>query len=218
MSNLTPIKACIYDLDGTIIDTERLHEEGWIYACGLYGVIPTPEMLVAQKGLPGYDAAGLMLPTEKQDLVYAVREAKANYVLDHLSDVSFLPGFPETYSKISEQGMAVGICTSARKPFIDAYLAKVPLLRSLEGRIIYKEMYRKGKPSAEPLLLAMHALGDFNPAECLYIGDAYADYLSAVNAGIDFFYFCCKTSNDDKRIPPEIKRLRDHRELLSLLK
>lgn len=208
------IQACIYDLDGTIIDTEKLHEEGWKYACGLQGVTPTLEMLLAQRGLPGDDAARLMLPVEKQDLVRVVREAKAAHVLDHLGEVLFLPGFPEAYQELSARDKKVGICTSARKVFIDAYVAKVPLLRSLEGKIIYKEMYTEGKPSPEPLLLAMQVLGGFNPAECLYVGDAYADYQSAVNAGMDFFYFRGPASMDDERIPPAIPRLSDHRELL----
>jgi len=207
------IKACIYDLDGTIVDTEQFHDKGWIHACGHYNITPTTEMLMAVKGLSGDDAARLMLPPEKKHLFRELRDAKAVYVLDHLDEIHFLPGFPETYEELSARNITVGICTSSRKPFIDAYLAKLPLLRSFEGKIIHQEMYTKGKPAAEPLLLAMQMLGRFSPAESLYIGDTYADYQSATNAGLNFFYFR-SASFDDQRIPPTVPRLSDHRELL----
>ena len=91
MDNYKSIKCVIFDLDGVIIDTEELHKKAWMYACRQYGVAtPTREMLDAQKGLSGDIAARLMMPEEKYNLVKEFREAKAAYIVSHLSEVSML--------------------------------------------------------------------------------------------------------------------------------
>ena len=106
------------------------------------------------------------------------------------------------------------MCTSARQEFVDRVLESVPALRVLDGKVVCKEMFKEGKPSAEPLLVTLKHLGGLTADQAVYIGDAHADYGSAINVGMDFFYFCDSSSLDDQRIPQHIPRLYNHLELL----
>mgnify|MGYP001611996742 CR=1 FL=1 len=58
------IKGVIYDLDGTLIKTEKLHESAWLYAGAKFGHPITNEMLLKQKGISN-EAASEMMGVEK---------------------------------------------------------------------------------------------------------------------------------------------------------
>ncbi len=217
MALLRNIEAVIYDLDGTIIDTEQLHEDGWIYACELQRVTPTRAMLEAQRGLPGDKAARMMLPPEKQNLVEEVRTTKREYVINHVGDVPILGNFVEAYHLLQQRNLPIGVCTSQDHAFIAKVMEKQPWLSSLRERMVWKGMYTDGKPSAEPLLVTLKIMGNLAPEKVVYIGDAHADYLCAQNAGTGFVYFCRDFQQRIKDIPVTVPTISDHQQLLELI-
>ena len=77
-------------------------------------------------------------------------------------------------------------------------------------------MYKKGKPDSEPLLVTLEKLGGLSPQEAIYVGDAESYYLMACNAGMRFLYFC--NANHDPKIPNDVPKTNDHREIFSFIK
>ncbi|MBI2581860.1 HAD hydrolase-like protein, partial [Candidatus Woesearchaeota archaeon] len=204
------IQAVIYDLDGTIIDTEKLHEDGWVHALAPHGITPTKDMLLYQKGRSGDVAAKYMLPENMHTLVDQVREAKAAYVMEHLGEVPILGNFEQAYEGLKANGIPVGICTSARSDFIAA-VTNLAALRELTETTVCKGMYKKGKPDSEPLLVTLEKLGRLSPQEAIYVGDAQSDYQMAVNTEVSFLYFC--SGEHDPKIPMDVPKTNDHREI-----
>lgn len=216
------IKGLIYDLDGTIIDTDELHRQAWErttqeFALGLSG----EELYSASKGISSKKTLEKLLPKNRYDIIPQAADAKFAYLMEETAqrEVQILPGFSETLDQLMQRNLTIGVCTSTRQEFVEALLQNVNLsiLSPLRGKIAWKEMFTEGKPSAEPLQVTLQLLGGITSKQALYIGDASADYGSAVNAGIDFFYFRGPSSIDDQHIPQTVPRLYDHRELLGYL-
>ena len=210
------IEGIIYDLDGTIIDTSALHQSGWIHAATVYGVKLTAEMLQKQSGMPDADAAKMMLGNIGSSADVELQEfikAKQNYVLKNIGNAKVFPDFLETHIDLIRNDAKVWICTSAAKFFMDAVFENIPELVAFKDKVVYREMCAKGKPDPEPLLLTAKKM-DVVIWQCLYIGDAYNDYLAALRAGCLFRYFLRGTR--DEKIPL-VKAIFNHKEILNIL-
>ena len=209
----TGINGVIYDLDGTVIETKELHEQGWIHASKKYQAKITDEMLVNQKGMGGLEAAVMMLGKERASLAPEFLRAKQIYVRNNIGEIKIYDGFLEISRSLQKLGAKVWICTSALEDFINLVYSRLPELSHFREKTVYKEMYMKPKPDPESLLLTVEKM-DLGKGQCCYIGDAYADYGAAANAGMNFFYFCPEDSTPDSRIPSNVPMIRRHSDFL----
>jgi beta-phosphoglucomutase len=220
MTELSLPKIIIYDLDGTIIDTTKLHEEGWKHAFeklgqpNKFGKLELPEgFLQYQKGRTGELAAKYVYGDDaKPEVLKAFRSIKSGYVEDKIGDSPTFPGFTIAHDvyKLFSQG-AVWVCTSAPQNQVESVLKKnSDLEKRLAGKVVFKGMFKESKPSAEPLLVTLQTAGGFRPSEAIYVGDAQSDYGSAVNAGTGFIYFCPPTETIDANIPTNVPRIQNH--------
>lgn len=222
---LQNIDAVVYDLDGTIIDTERFHQQAWGLTSQQYRLGFSGEQLyVASKGISSKKTLEKMLPVERSMIITEAAEAKFRYMMNLMENdtIELLPGFAEAFEKLQSYNLKVGICTSARKENVDAlqrnaYSPISKILSSLEGKVAWKEMFSQGKPAAEPLLLSLNLLGGISPNKALYVGDAVADYGCAKNAGTAFAYFCPEGTQRENEIPADILVIQDHRKLLAYM-
>ncbi|MFA4946275.1 MAG: HAD family phosphatase [Candidatus Micrarchaeia archaeon] len=209
------VKGIVYDLDGTIISTTKLHEEAWLHAGKRFGVKITGCFLLKQRGMPNDEAAEKLLRLKDGKLKKFVR-AKENHAANNLKGARLCAGFASTLEKLVFGGTRVWVCSSAPGSLVGKILGRFPALRKLRGKTVSREMYYKGKPNAEPLLLTFAKMG-LKPRECVYVGDALSDYRAAKNAGCKFVYFCEKQKNRDKKIPKTIPHIARHAEILKLL-
>jgi beta-phosphoglucomutase-like phosphatase (HAD superfamily) len=204
------LKAILYDLDGTIIDSIALHREAWVFAANKFGINLKPQTLIDIRGMEGSKAARLIAETyclsskEKERIILKI---KRDYLAKSYDQVKVFPGFLETADILQKSGLQVLICTTMTKKFVKM----IPQLKSFTKKIVWREMYDQAKPSAQPLLKTA-AIAQVDPAGCAYIGDTYNDYLSAKSAGMEFFYFNPPESESDprlKRISATIKKHSD---------
>ncbi len=210
------ITAVIYDLDGTIIDSDQLHLDAWKYTGTCFSFEVTAEQLSALKGLSSKKTLEALLPPEQQKIIPEASDVKFQYLLDHLKEVPLVGNFLEAYQSLTSHNIPVGVCTSARQAFVEGIIKNVPALSILEGKVVWKEMFREGKPSAEPLLTTLRRMEITAPPSAVYVGDGYSDYGSALNAEMPFVYFC--SQERDARVPSDISVISDHRELLPYLR
>ncbi len=219
----TARKALLYDLDGTIIDTDALHLAAWQRTGLEFGFEITAEQLATVKGLSSKKTLEALLPKEQHLIINEASERKFQYLMELTGNVEILGNFTEAYEQLARRNIPFGVCTSARRDFVDAIIKNVPALKTvLEGKTVCKEMFKEGKPSAEPLRVTLDFMGEVSgrriPASsALYVGDGYSDYGAAQNAGMPFLYFCPREEKREVRIPPEIITIKDHRELLAYI-
>jgi len=176
-----------------------------------------PQMLVDHKGRPEREFAEEALSgNRREDVDDFVRE-KQRYVREHLGEISFCPGFLDAQEALDSAEICTWICTSGQREFVDQCFQSLPELGRFQDRVVSCDMYVRGKPSAEPLLLTLQLMGGLNAKEAVYVGDAYSDYLAACNAKMRFIYFSADGSHRDTRIPKSISVIQHHQEILGLI-
>lgn len=171
----------LFDLDGTLIDTNDLIITSFLYTLDLY--YPgkyTKEDLIPHMGEPLYDQMALFGPDRPDELVDVYREHNER-VHDDL--VTAFPGVQDTLQQLTNQGVKLAVVTSKLRRTAEMGLRLFDLDRYMDSVVCYQDT-EKHKPDPDPLLLAMKELGA-DPARTLMIGDSQYDILSATNAGVD---------------------------------
>ena len=180
-------KLAVFDIDGTLIDTERTGVESLVQTVReLLGRDISYEDAYRAFGIPSIKVAGLY---GYPDAVQFGDRWEENFIaLSH--HISPFPGVLPVLERVHASGIATGVVTS-RSHFefeYDRYLHEmVPYL----GQIVCAEDTAHHKPHPEPLLrcieLAAEALGEAIPSrEVLFFGDTDHDFACARDAGCDF--------------------------------
>lgn len=211
------IYGVIYDLDGTIISTEALHDAAWKSAAERCQMVLTPQMLIDHKGRPEREFAEEVLSGNRREDVDGFVREKQRYVREHLGEIDFCPGFLDAQEALGSAEICTWICTAGEREFVDQCFYFLPELGRFQDRVVSCDMYEHGKPSAEPLLLTLRLMGGLNAEDAVYVGDAYSDYLAAGNAQMRFIYFRAEGSHRDTRIPKSISVIQHHQEILGLI-
>ena len=181
------IRGVISDMDGVILDSEKLYVRFWCEAGNFYGYPMQPEHALgirsmarpyAIEKLQGWFGEGF-----DYDLVRNKRvELMDTYVSEHGIDAK--PGARELLSCLKEQGFRVALATATAKDRAEAYLERVDLLKYFDV-VASARMVAHGKPEPDIYLYAADQLG-LSPHECLALEDSPNGVRSAHAAG-------CKT-------------------------
>jgi hypothetical protein len=148
------IKGIIYDLDGTIISTIKLHESAWLYAGRKFDIPISKKMLLNQSGISNEAAAKMMLPKNKSYLTKKFIAAKVKYVMENVNQAVLFPDILKTISQLLKKNYKVWICTSAHKDFVIKIMSNFKELKRLvKNHIIWREMYKNEKPLPDVLNL-----------------------------------------------------------------
>jgi 2-phosphoglycolate phosphatase len=184
-SSLHTIKAVLFDLDGTLLDTAA------DIGSALNAVLKTqnrPALTPAQvRSYTGKGATGLLrlgLQIEIEDPQYARLSAEflAHYEKCLLETTHLFAGMEQVLQTLDDKNIPWGIVTN--KPQL--YTTKIVeglLLHHRAKCIISGDTLKNSKPHPEPILHACKLL-NVDPSECLYIGDAEIDMIASLAAGV----------------------------------
>ncbi|WP_370773732.1 HAD family hydrolase [Clostridium sp.] len=174
-------KCIIFDLDGTMLDTEKMN------------MIPLQRLIkeelsidIKYEDLLKYRAyAG---KTTLKMLGFKDIEASyskwVKYVNEYEDGAKLYEGFDEVIKGLDENGILCGIASSKMKSQYEIDFLKTGL-QSYMKSVILAEDTENHKPHPEPLLKAIEIL-NIEPKDAMYVGDTFADYESTKAAGMDF--------------------------------
>ena len=174
-------KCIIFDLDGTMLDTEKMN------------MIPLKRLIkeelsidIKYEDLLKYRAyAG---KTTLKMLGFKDIEASyskwVKYVNEYEDGAKLYEGFDEVIKGLDENGILCGIASSKMKSQYEIDFLKTGL-QSYMKSVILAEDTENHKPHPEPLLKAIEIL-NIEPKDAMYVGDTFADYKSTKAAGMDF--------------------------------
>ncbi|NNE26525.1 MAG: beta-phosphoglucomutase [Saprospiraceae bacterium] len=179
------IKACIFDLDGVLVDTARYHFQSWKKLTAQLGFTIEDSIEERLKGVSRMDSLNIILDqggykaTEDEKRILASQ--KNDWYLESITDMNHeevLNGVQEFIENLKENGikMAVGSASKNAKPIIE----KVGIGNYFES-IVDGNMVIKTKPDPEVFLKAASDL-DVEPGEAIVFEDSYKG-IEAANTG-----------------------------------
>ena len=185
MNENTPrIRGVLFDMDGLVLDTEKLYSRFWMAACHFYGFPMTYEQSLGMRSLNSQLGQQQLIsyfgPTADYRKIRTKRiELMDAYIAENGVDLK--PGIRELLDYLHAENILCAITSSSPLPRIQNYLA----FHGLEARfdaLCSGHDVPNSKPAPDIYLHGAAALG-LRPEECLALEDSPAGIESAYRAG-----------------------------------
>jgi len=181
------IKACIFDLDGVIVDTAHYHFIAWKRLAKELGVELTEKENERLKGVSRMRSLEIILelggihPGEEEKEKLA--EKKNTWFVEYVNAMKpeeIFPGVRKLIQELKERGIKVGLASSSKNA--DTVIRLLKIEKEFDA-VVDGKMVTNSKPDPEIFLLAAKKLG-VEPMYCVVFEDAEAGVEAARRAGM----------------------------------
>ncbi|WP_353643858.1 HAD family phosphatase [Mesorhizobium sp. WSM2239] len=176
-------KAVYWDMDGTLIDSEPLHEQALIAVLTSLGITPPADLhdrVIGIAARPVYNMLreefGLALPFDDWIL------RKYVYYMEHAAQLKPRPGAVEIYRDLKALGVAQAVVSNSDRLIVETNLRMLGI-DAPAIKTVTRNDVRAGKPDPEPFLRAAY-LTEIDPAESCVIEDSQPGATAGVAAGM----------------------------------
>ncbi len=201
-SSTKHIRAVIFDLDGTLTNTEVYFQRAWAEAGARFGCDLDKEKTLALRslGMPFVDAqlrewfGDACRPAEIKAACHSIFNSIAKQ-----KGVELKPGAAELLSWLKEKGVVIALATSGRSERAEKQLSETGIIDFFD-EIICSDMVARGKPAPDTYLHACGVLG-VRPEEAVAVEDSPNGVKSAFRAGCRVIMVPDLTGPDDELGP-----------------
>ena len=178
--SLTNIKAVIFDLDGTLVESEVVWTEAKQYIAKREKVKVSQQVMLAYVGRSVTDfVKEVIAPANVPLIQIAIIERALSRYDNHVQEI---PGAAELIRNFSSKGFAVAICSSAPIKAIQKCL-KLLDLEACINTVVSTESLSRGKPDKLPYVETLRLL-NVSSHQAIVFEDAAAGLTSSIAAGI----------------------------------
>ncbi|MGM8366065.1 pyrophosphatase PpaX [Virgibacillus sp. W0181] len=173
------IDTVLFDLDGTLIDTNELIISSFEHTFEHYGLTFTKKEIMEFNGPPLIDTFQEINPDLAEAMIDTYREHNIKH---HDNFVKVFPYVLETVEQLRQHQIKMGIVSAKMRQGVLKGLSLTGLEDYFET-IVSMDDVTHPKPHPEPVLKAMSNLGA-TPETSIMVGDNYHDIESGKNAGV----------------------------------
>ncbi|HEX8072983.1 MAG TPA: HAD family hydrolase [Pyrinomonadaceae bacterium] len=179
------LKAVIFDIDGTLVDSVDLHARAWQEAFRHFGrEIPFADVR-HQIGKGGDQLMPVFFSKEELDEFGEEMEKYRGdlFKREYMPRVRAFPRVRELFERIKRDGKRIALASSAKEDELKVY-KELANISDLVEEETSSDDADKSKPHPDIFEAALAQLGDVAPAEALVVGDTPYDAEAAGKAGL----------------------------------
>lgn len=181
-SSATRPRAVLFDIDGTLVDSNYLHVEAWSHAFSELG-LNVPDWRIHR--LIGMDSSELLqelLGDDTDEYADRAKDLHAEYYSDMVPRLRTLDGARELLAALSDRGVRVVLATSAPEDEL-VHLRKVLNADEWVTAITSGDDVDKAKPHPGIVEIALERAGTA-PEDTIMVGDAVWDIVASSRAKV----------------------------------
>ena len=179
------IKAVLFDVDGTLIDSNDLHATAWRETFLKFGVDLPHELIRSQIGKGGDNLIPALLPRElverKQQEIEDYRSDL--FKRDYLPRVVPFPGVRALFERIYADGKKIVLASSAKGEEVEFHLGVIGAGDLVTGTTSADDA-EHSKPDPDIFAAAMKKVAPLTPGEVVVVGDSPYDVEAACKLGL----------------------------------
>jgi phosphoglycolate phosphatase-like HAD superfamily hydrolase len=185
------MRGVIFDVDGTLVDSNDAHAESWVDAFREHGYDIPYYRIRPLIGMGGdrliYALASVEPDSPEAESMVNARENI--FLRDYLHKVKAFDGAGELLVRMRERALELAVASSSEGEILERLLALTGASHLLEPRAGFSRA-EASKPAPDPVLSALDLLG-VSATETLMVGDTPYDRTAARRAGVDFVGLRC---------------------------
>jgi HAD superfamily hydrolase (TIGR01509 family) len=186
------LRAVIFDVDGTLVDSVDRHAQAWVETLAEFGYGCDFAAVRQQIGKGGDQLMKEFLtPQQIHRDGEAIEKARLrHFQTRYLPGVTAFPMVRELFLRLITDGKKVVLASSAVGVELDAYKRKTAIGDLIEDETS-KEDVEASKPCPDIFQAALGKLGDIPPSEAIIVGDSPWDAIAGRRAGIRTIGLLC---------------------------
>jgi beta-phosphoglucomutase len=198
---MSDIRAVLWDMDGTLINSEEFHWIAWRNTLAAEGIAITREQFLSSFGqrndsiIP--QLLGATATPERIERISNDKEELYRHLVRR-DGISPLPGAASWLHRLHKEGWRQAIASAAPRANIDVVLEVLSATYLFQG-IVSAEDVRRGKPDPEVYLKAATRV-EASPDRCIVVEDAVAGVEGTRRAGMRSI----GVSHNGKHLPADI--------------
>lgn len=184
---MSQLKACLFDLDGVVVDTAQFHYAAWKQLANQLGFDLSHEQNEQLKGVSRMESLDIILEIGNVQLddetkIRLATEKNEHYLAlcQQMTPDDVLPGVHTFMDQLNAASIKIGLGSASKNA--RTILEHIDMLNRFET-IVDGTRISKGKPDPETFLLGAQDLG-VDPADCVVFEDAVAGIQAAKNGGM----------------------------------
>ncbi|KQP96742.1 HAD family hydrolase [Methylobacterium sp. Leaf117] len=179
------VRAVIFDIDGTLLDSVDLHAQAWVDAFAHFGVTVSHDQARSQIGKGGDQLLPVFLDAERMEREGEAIEAYRSdlFKRDYLPKVKPFPGVRALFQHLKEEGITLALASSGKGSEVAHYQSLLEI-EDLTDVVVSSDDVERSKPFPDIFQAALTKLAPLSAEAAIVIGDTPYDAEAANKAGL----------------------------------
>jgi HAD superfamily hydrolase (TIGR01509 family) len=176
-------KTIIFDIDGTLIDSTRMHAEAWREAFRQFGYNFEVSELISHIGRGDRGLVIDFVGAKEYERIGKQIASKHQGTFAHLGEAKPFPMVKELFAELRRRGKTILLASSAARQTVEKHIRLLSVQDWIDGKVSGSDV-TLGKPAPDIFHTAL-TMVSAKPEESAVVGDSVWDVEAAKNAGID---------------------------------